>query len=498
MSQDSEKQEPKVTINPASASEAPSTGVVASSLVPPPFRFGKKLSPAAVATRNHNLDLEEEKQDPIKMKLINGAKAGDVAIVEEALRKGAGIADLDRHGKSALQYACENKNKDMIRYLVDKIKLEMLEKGGVSSQGSGLMPALLRACKDSEVEIAEMLITTIGEIRENINAPFVVNEHGTFMKPLVEAAHSECIKIVKLLLDAGANINDSGKEGYTALHASVRNKSTEIASLLINRGADLEPGRSNGNTPLGDAAMNGNIDSVNLLVRSGANVNRGSKVHEYVTPLYFASSLCSDRSKSLEVVKYLLSKGVVLDTKDTYGQTPLHNAILCRNTGAAKALINAGCDLNIRDKNGKTPLVYAMEKNQKEVIDKITNPQAAMGTSELTKVWNQVKAGTIAVGAWIVEMTSAGNLHKANIKFQHTYEQKRMEYSTGMINSVGERAPRATTQVAPSSIGEANSNLRDVPQNKIPKSLERRGSFQEALKQSRSKDQSRVESGIVK
>ena len=49
----------------------------------------------------------------------------------------------------------------------------------------------------------------------------------------------------------------------------------------------------------------------------------------------------------------------------------------------------------------------------------------------LKKAWHATKAGVLAVGAWIGEFVTTGDLSRANRQFERTYDQKRAEYSAG-------------------------------------------------------------------
>lgn len=81
--------------------------------------------------------------------------------------------------------------------------------------------------------------------------------------------------IVKLLLDAGMNVDVRNKYGATPLnHASVLGR-YDVVKMLLNAGADVNAetfeSHDNGDTPVEVAAWNGNGRVVKLLLDSGAN-----------------------------------------------------------------------------------------------------------------------------------------------------------------------------------------------------------------------------------
>ena len=83
--------------------------------------------------------------------------------------------------------------------------------------------------------------------------------------------------IVKMLVDAGLDINWQDKAGETALHIAARFGHTECAKVLIegtaDQKADIEITESNyAWTPLHVAAVDGQLEIVKLLVDAGANL----------------------------------------------------------------------------------------------------------------------------------------------------------------------------------------------------------------------------------
>jgi ankyrin repeat protein len=108
--------------------------------------------------------------------------------------------------------------------------------------------------------------------------------------PLVMAAYEGHTEIVKLLLEAGADVTavDPGMKA-TALHAAAYAGRTEAAKLLIAYHIDLDKqGPYNGYTALHDAIWQNNIDTVKVLLEAGANLNLKSKAGQ--TPLEFAKA----------------------------------------------------------------------------------------------------------------------------------------------------------------------------------------------------------------
>jgi len=84
-------------------------------------------------------------------------------------------------------------------------------------------------------------------------------------RPLNWAAFYGHAKIVKLLLDHGADIDAQNRTGFTAIHHAVENNQKEIVILLKSEGADARIPNKKGAKPMDTALMNKNKAIAELL-----------------------------------------------------------------------------------------------------------------------------------------------------------------------------------------------------------------------------------------
>lgn len=78
-------------------------------------------------------------------------------------------------------------------------------------------------------------------------------------------------KVVEILLSRGANINDKGKEGVTALHLAILYDNDRIAQLLIEKGAGFDIRTDSSYTALYYAYMKRNPRIIKMLEDRGAD-----------------------------------------------------------------------------------------------------------------------------------------------------------------------------------------------------------------------------------
>ncbi|MFH1414624.1 MAG: ankyrin repeat domain-containing protein [Elusimicrobiota bacterium] len=91
-------------------------------------------------------------------------------------------------------------------------------------------------------------------------------------KTLIMAVIKNSIRVVRSLLDEGADINMKYEADNTLLHmAAMRDASFEIAQLLIGRGADIGAVNEGGESIMITASRNNSIRLVKLLLEKGVD-----------------------------------------------------------------------------------------------------------------------------------------------------------------------------------------------------------------------------------
>lgn len=144
--------------------------------------------------------------------------------------------------------------------------------------------------------------------------------------------------VLKLLIQAGANVNTTNAEGYTALHLALLRGDTENVKLLLaSRDIDVNQVDANGQTPLVIAIKKRQEEHVRLLLTApGIDVNK-TDTRGY-TPLRWAAYMNHTQSVTL----LLRKDGIMINKGDLEGYTPLFWAHYVGATECAQLLIAAG------------------------------------------------------------------------------------------------------------------------------------------------------------
>ena len=130
--------------------------------------------------------------------------------------------------------------------------------------------ALLLACKENRVD----------EVTCLLQKPLDPNGTGADNEPppVYLAAEAGHLKVVQLLLEAGADKNAASADGTTALMLAALTGHFKMVRLLLEAGADKNVSTSAGQTALMAAAASGHLEVVQLLLQVGADKNAFTSV----------------------------------------------------------------------------------------------------------------------------------------------------------------------------------------------------------------------------
>jgi uncharacterized protein len=190
---------------------------------------------------------------------------------------------------------------------------------------------------------------------------------------LLEATQNNDLAGVVNALEQGADIDTREPlEDLTPLIIASVKGFTEIATHLIEMGADVNATSKQGVTPLMGAAMNGHADLVTLLATKNTNLDQLSEMQYSENALHLAS-----RNGHTAVIEALLKAGADVNALEGTHSTALMYAAYYGHLDAVELLIQQGAELNVRDNGGHTALYWAERTKMPEVTALIS---AAGGT----------------------------------------------------------------------------------------------------------------------
>ena len=264
-------------------------------------------------------------------------------------------------GETPLQAALEYLTSETLRVFLTEQLVQTL----IASSGDGL---------------AQTLFTSSGY--EDDNALRIWGD-----VPLLDAIYWSDPEIVRLLVEAGADVNAAeGSGGNTPLHEAVAQGNGEIVKILVAAGADVNAEGFMGHTPLTLAAEEGAKEIMRILLRPGLDAGTsadGEDKEAASTPSIGSGALFTAiENDDVEMVRLLVEAGADVNAAEGFGgNTPLHEAVEKGDAEIVKILVAAGADVNAEGFMSRTPLSLATEEGATEIMQILLGPGLDAGTS---------------------------------------------------------------------------------------------------------------------
>jgi ankyrin repeat protein len=247
----------------------------------------------------------------------------------------------------------------------------------------------------------------------------LVGGGGGGLTSLVLAAREGDIESARLLLDAGADVNQVTEYAWTPLLTATNNRHYKLAIYLIERGADVNKPNKGGWTPLYLATDNRNIEGgdfpvhrpdidhleyIKVLLEHGADPNARVRDNTLTRTIFTmqwffeagaTAFVRAAQSGDVDLLKLLLAHGADSMAATDFGDTALtaaagigwvegvtyeHSAK--HNLDTIKMLLDLGLDPNAANRDGRTPLMGAALKGRSEVVQLLVARGAKLETRD--------------------------------------------------------------------------------------------------------------------
>ncbi|XP_052676692.1 ankyrin-3-like isoform X9 [Crassostrea angulata] len=319
-------------------------------------------------------------------------------VVDQLLQWGADPTHKDLDGNDALALAENRKYLDIVK-LLKKQKTSLI------------VESITSAIEDDNTDELDALLN---DPHANLNVP---NSMGLFPLHVAILRNNPVSRndMVQQLLNKGADINVKAipqatgksilKGGNTPLHMSAARDQLDTVRILLTYDPAISPTNNEGLTPYNYAEQNGNSEMMRLLKEEQRNAERKENPNKPdnrdelqqllqdpdanvnvqsqsgLFPLHLAI-MENDPLIRETYVKRLISRGADVNAKALprmqgklllrEGNTPLHMAVIRKQLGIAKILLNSKARKNSENCDGKTPYFYA-ESNKDEKMMELLN-----------------------------------------------------------------------------------------------------------------------------
>ena len=201
---------------------------------------------------------------------------------------------------------------------------------------------------------------------------------------------------VKILIEAGANVNSQTDSGISALIKASANGYKECVCLLLEAGGDVNEVGSSGWTPLSSSVFYGSTECLQKLLIAGAGVNLPG--YEGRTPLIECLWISKKQRnrwykcdelydiprgyRQKECVKMLIESGASVNVQTDDGISALMKASESGYEECVKLLLETGADVNATSKKNCTSLIYSAEFGHEACLGDLLTAGADVNTKE--------------------------------------------------------------------------------------------------------------------
>jgi ankyrin repeat protein len=368
------------------------------------------MTPLLLACENGNADLVKQLlkagADP-NQTLANGetplmmaARTGRIPVMAALLEKGVKVDVKERlRGTTALMWAAANSNADAVRFLISK-GADVGARSGTTAPGRApyLAPAGRNRIQDfidgrggsgthvalddpkARAEADKRLIEE-KELAKRAMAAFPAPKAAKpppkqwgGLTPLQFAVREGSMETVKVLVDAGADVNQRSEFGWTALLVATQNRCYKIGVFLLDHGADPNIANEGGWSPLYIATDNRNIEGGDYPVR------KPDMDHlDYIKRLFVANANPNLRMRSSTETRTIFTHQWLQEE----GATPFLRAAQSGDTVLLKLLLEHGADPKIMTDSKVTPLMVASGIGWVEGITYEWSPKETLETVKI-------------------------------------------------------------------------------------------------------------------
>jgi ankyrin repeat protein len=303
--------------------------------------------------------------------LQNASIEGHISVVTFLLDHGADINHTNERGDTSIFLAAQSSCAELVQLLIDRgadlhrattvgwtpihfsydhaetTRVLMENHADANRIAKGNTPLHL-AASNNQVEVVKVLLS----FKPDLEIQYTGDGYDTGYTALSIAALNGYADVVRLLLEAGANVNHKSDRNHFPLQFAVSCNKEDVVRTLMEYHPNLDLVDDDGDTALSCIQLSGSLAIAKLLVNGGSDLE--TRNNQGNTPLCNAVM-----SAELGIVKYLIDKKAELNIIGGKHGGPLHIACRQSNFELVRILVAAGADKNLVDPTAGTPMQSA-------------------------------------------------------------------------------------------------------------------------------------------
>ena len=274
--------------------------------------------------------------------LMMAARSGDATVLRRLIAAGADIDAATSSGHTALMWAVAERHTRAVTLLAEV-------GADVQARTAVYTPRARTIVREANVLSRFEAVNPAGLPRDGDRDP--PRPEGGFT-PLLYAILAGDASNVRVLLSAGANVDDAGPDGVTGLMLALIKRHEETALLLLDAGADPSPAEA-GFAALHLASATGSLAVAEALLARGADPDVRLRRPQRLTNAFEIGVFTSPGSGRLTQI----------------GSTPFMVAAKSADARMMRLLAEAGADPHLTTADGTTALMLAAGLGKRAATD---------------------------------------------------------------------------------------------------------------------------------
>ena len=274
--------------------------------------------------------------------LMMAARSGDATVLRRLIAAGADVGAATSSGHTALMWAVAERHPRAVNLLAEI-------GADVQARTAVYTPRARTIVRETRVLSRLEAVNPASLPRDGDRDP--PRPEGGFT-PLLYAILAGDAPIVRVLLSAGAEVDDAGPDGVTALMLALIKRHEEIALLLVDAGADPDSAAA-GFTALHLASATGSHAVTGALLTRGADPDVRLERPQRLTNSFEIGVFTSPGSGRLTQI----------------GSTPFIVAAKSADARMMRLLADAGADPHLTTDDGTTALLLAAGLGKRAATD---------------------------------------------------------------------------------------------------------------------------------
>jgi ankyrin repeat protein len=371
--------------------------------------------------------------------LMLAARSGNVDALKVLIAHNANVNAREKvRGTTALMWAAEQAHPAAVQFLIEHgADIRAASNPDTRNSRNNLANTVTQRLNSSSGVLGQkktgavLAVPTLTPEEALARQAAAQKTDGGGLTSLVLAARENCLECARILVEAGADVNQRTHYGWTPLLVATQNRHYQLGKYLLDHGADPNLMNNGGWSPLYLATDNRNIEGgdypvrtpdmdhleyIQLLLAKGANVNaricgmaststrcvgdttetRTNFTMQWLFEDGATPFLRAAQSGDVVLMKLLLDHGANPKIFTAHNVTPLAVASgigwvegvtyewsEAESLEAVKMCLNLGIDPNVVDDEGRTALHGAAHKGRTEVIQLLVDHGANMEAHDL-------------------------------------------------------------------------------------------------------------------